>query len=100
MTSFFLFFCLIAESFIQVGLDGVQEVGCVDVMFIQHTPARQRRVSSIWQQLRRKCQHGQDRQTQTQTHKAAAASLGQAVDAAGQVFGHDAALHRLNAHLL
>lgn len=32
--------CLIAQSFIQVGLDGVQEVGCVDVMFIQLTPAR------------------------------------------------------------
>lgn len=34
--------------------------------------------------------------TQTQ----AAASLGQAVDAAGQVFGHDAAFHRFNADLL
>lgn len=34
--------------------------------------------------------------TQTQ----AAASLGQAVDAAGQVFGHDAAFNRFNADLL
>lgn len=31
---------LFAQSFIQVGLDGIQEVWCVDIMFIQLTPAR------------------------------------------------------------
>lgn len=29
-----------AQSFVQVGLDGVQEVWCVDVMFIQLAAAR------------------------------------------------------------
>lgn len=35
-----LSFFLIAQSFIQVGLDGIQEVWRVDIMFIQLTPAR------------------------------------------------------------
>lgn len=29
-----------AQRFIQVGLDSIQEVGCVYIMFIQLTPAR------------------------------------------------------------
>lgn len=31
---------LIAQSFIKVGLDGIQEIWRVDVMFIQLTPER------------------------------------------------------------
>lgn len=91
-------FSSIAQGFIQVGLDGVQEVGRVDVMFIQLTPARWQSVSLIWKPLRKSVaisQHGQNRQD-----KQAAASLGQAVDAAGQIFGHDAAFHRFDADLL
>lgn len=38
MSDFIIF--LIAQSFIQVGLDSIQEVWRVDVMFIQLTPAR------------------------------------------------------------
>lgn len=91
----------IAKSFIQIGLDGVQKVGCVDVMFIQFTPAIQQSVTLIWEWHWKPVEISQQRGRGGGVQdKQAAALLGQAVDAACQVFGHDAAFHRVDANLL
>lgn len=87
----------LCQSFVQVVFNGVQEVSCVDVVFVQLDTIYTYIyifLNVIIGTINKVYQHALLKESKNSN------SLSQAVDAACKVFGHHSALHRFHTHLL